>query len=134
MAERFLYMPSLGFCIILSMLLTKIIKTEIIKSKFKTVKEFVSLNSTLFIIVFIVAGLYSIKTIARSQVWKSDFDLMSHDVESAPNSSRAHNNLAVILFNQYPEEKNEEVKQNLLDKAMIEFKKANRSEEHTSEL
>src|ERR1035438_162505 len=50
---------------------------------------------------------------------------MSHDVESAPNSSRAHNNLAVILFNQYPEEKNEEVKQNLLDKAMIEFKKAN---------
>ena len=67
MAERFMYMPSLGFCIALTFLLIRITKVETVKSKFKTVQELVMTNSFLFSIVFIIAGLYSIKTIENKK-------------------------------------------------------------------
>jgi hypothetical protein len=51
MAERFLFIPSLGFCILLAYLLIKLTKTEKIKSRFRNLAQFISFNSTLFLLV-----------------------------------------------------------------------------------
>ncbi len=125
MAERFLYIPSLGYCLIVAILLAKYTKTEVIKSRFNTVPQFITMNSMLFAIVFAIVGLYSIKTFARSQDWKNNSELYSADAAISTFSSRAHVHNAVTIYeDQYPLEKNEAAKQILLDKAISEFKKA----------
>jgi tetratricopeptide (TPR) repeat protein len=124
MAERFLYMPSLGFCIIVTLLLVKVTKTDMIKSKISNIGQFVTINYLLFVIVFSITGLYAVKTIARSQDWKNNSVLYGVDAAIATNSSRAHVHNAVVIFeDQYKVEKNEENKKVLLDKAIEEFKK-----------
>ncbi len=124
MAERFLYMPSLGFCLVITLLLIKVTKTDGIKKKFSTVKEFVSVNKMMMMIVFAIVGIYSLKTLARSQDWEDNIQLFGHDVEVVPGSARAHvNNGVSMLKDQYLVEKNDAVKAQLLDKAIVEFKK-----------
>jgi tetratricopeptide (TPR) repeat protein len=125
MAERFMYIPSLAFCIILTYLLIKLTKTESIKSRFNTLPQFFSVNYSLFIIVFIITGLYSIKTFSRSQCWKDNIELFGTDVENADGSARAHYNWgSALLLNKYPEEKNVKRKEVLLDQAIVEFNKS----------
>jgi tetratricopeptide (TPR) repeat protein len=126
MAERFMYIPSLGFCIVLTWMLIKITKVESVKSKFGNVKQFFSANSSVMVIVIIIVGLYSIKTYTRSQDWKGNVELFGHDVETADNSARAHYNWgSALLLNLYPKEKNKDRQSRLLDSAIIEFTKAN---------
>jgi tetratricopeptide (TPR) repeat protein len=125
MAERFMYIPSLAFCIILTYFLIRLTKTENIKSRFKTLPQFFSVNYSLFIIVFIIAGLYSVKTFSRSQVWKDNIELFGTDVETADESARAHYNWgSALLLNKYVDEKNVKKKEVLLDQAITEFNKA----------
>ncbi len=125
MAERFMYAPSLGFCILVTLLLIKITKTEAIKSRFNTIGQFFSVNTTIFVFVFIIVGLYSIKTYSRSKDWKDNIALFGADVETADNSARSHYNWgSAILLNKYPDEKNVERKKVLLDQAIMEFTKA----------
>ena len=125
MAERFLYIPSLGFCMAAAILLAKVTRTEIVKSNFKTVKQFVGNNTSLMTIVFIIAGLYSIKTFARRQNWKNNAVLYAHDSQIASNSSRAHVHNAISIYSDlYPIEKNEAAKKELLDKSISEMQRA----------
>jgi len=126
MAERFMYIPSLGFCIVLTWLLIKLTKAESVKSKFGNLKQFFSVNSSVMVIVIIIVGLYSIKTYSRSQDWKGNVELFGHDVEFADNSARAHYNWgSALLLNLYPKEKNKIKQNNILDSAIFEFNKAN---------
>ena len=90
MAERFMYIPSLGFCIILTHFLIRFTKTESIKNRFKNLYRFFALNKLLFFIVLIIGVLYSFKTISRSKYWKDDITIFSHDVKISPNSATAH--------------------------------------------
>ncbi len=125
MAERFLYIPSLGFCILLTYLLLqiKIFKSD--KNNFKTVKEFFTLNSRLFLIVIIITGYYSIRTIIRNADWENDVTISSKDVVSSPNSAREHSNWGTeILMDLYFEAKTRDIQNVMLDSAIEEFNKA----------
>ncbi|HNW69994.1 MAG TPA: tetratricopeptide repeat protein [Bacteroidales bacterium] len=122
MAERFLFMPSLGFCLVLALLLIKITKTEIYKSKFKTIGQLIKTNAGLFILLCIITGLYSFRTTTRNPDWKDSTALFSHDVKVVPNSARAHFNYGnVLLFTLYPQEKNPERQLGLLKSAVKEY-------------
>ena len=121
MAERFLYIPSLGFCIIITFIIFKFIK---IKTG-NNLLQMILWNPILFTILFIIAGLYSIKTFSRSQNWKDDYTLFSHDVYVSDKSASAHGILAITILHEiYPKENNEAVKQNLLDTAISELNKS----------
>lgn len=72
MNERFVYMSSLGFCIVLAYLLIHYIKS----TKF--------LGATLLLII----GLYSVKTYSRNFDWKDSFTLFRRDVSTSPNSAK----------------------------------------------
>jgi len=75
MSERFLFLPSLGFAIVLVRLIQKFIKQE----------KFV------YVLVGLIALLFSIKTITRNNVWKDDFTLFTTDVKTQTNSAKLLN-------------------------------------------
>ncbi|HHZ64020.1 MAG TPA: tetratricopeptide repeat protein, partial [Flavobacteriales bacterium] len=82
MADRFMYLPSLGFCIGIAAvlaLLFKIKSDELISFKFRWVVP---------VVLLLLAGSY--KTIARNKIWKNNFELYQEDVKNAPNSARIH--------------------------------------------
>ena len=125
MAERFLYIPSLGFCIIIIDILNKYIKEKNSKMKANTIKLLYNNNSKLFIIALAIVGLYSIKTFSRSMDWKDEVTLFRHNVEVSDNSATAHYAWGFLEFNEiYLKEKNEEKKKKILENVIKELQKA----------
>ena len=122
MAERFMYTPSFGFCIIISYFL---IRLTTIKNKMKGIKnplELFTQNKTLFIIVFCVTILFSIRTISRTIDWKNNLTIFTHDVEISDSSATAHYMVGVMnYFDLYLNEKDLSKKAAYLDKAQQEF-------------
>lgn len=80
MAERYLYVPSFGFCLLLGYLINRIKN-----------KKVVITISLLVIIIF------SSLTIERNSQWKDNITLWTETVKDAPYSSRAHDNLGYTL-------------------------------------
>ena len=81
-AESYLYLPSLGFVLLISYLLYRL-------SNVKKMKVFV-------IAVFIIILLsYLFLAIQRNKVWKDDLNLWQKTIETSP-SSKAYNNLAIV--------------------------------------
>lgn len=87
MAERFLFLPSLGFCIAIIFLINKLLKID---NTGKSKHNF----KTLYIISGIVIVAYLFKTIDRSKDWKDSMSLYESGVIGAPNSCRTHTALA----------------------------------------
>ena len=56
MAERFMYMPSLGFCMALALLIIKVTKTKNDENKFTSLKQMINSNVILFAVVFSIVG------------------------------------------------------------------------------
>ena len=81
--ERFLFVPSLGFCIAIVFLLISIFKLNPYEQKLGPQNSKISLI-TLFTFVLV---LFSFKTISRSSDWKDQMTLFSTDVTSSPNSA-----------------------------------------------
>jgi len=87
MAERFLFLPSLGFCIAIVFLINKLLKID---NSGKSKHNF----NVLYIISGILIVAYLIKTIDRSKDWKDNMSLYESGVIDSPNSSRTHTALA----------------------------------------
>lgn len=83
MAERFLYMPSVGFSIAAGVLLARLFK----KQGTTPVARFKA-NTSAMMLTCTVLLLFSIKTIARNRDWKDNLTLLAKDVETSPNSAR----------------------------------------------
>jgi tetratricopeptide (TPR) repeat protein len=124
MAERFLYIPSLGYCIIVTLFLLKLTKSDM-KIKFTTLTQMVSKNTILFVLVFIIAGLYSVKILSRNPNWKNNTILFAHDAEVSDNSAKSHYNYGCVLLDDlYNNESNPSLKSGILDHAIIELNRA----------
>jgi tetratricopeptide (TPR) repeat protein len=100
MADRFLFTPSLGFCLIVAYLFTKLFKSDI-KIPFASFKTLAVKNSRLLILIIAILGLYSFKTITRNKDWKNNFTLFEKDVDAAPNSSRTQYNYGTGFLGLY---------------------------------
>ncbi len=81
MNERFIYMSSLGFCILLAYLFVES------KDRFKLSPNIV------FGVFVIVLALYSAKTFARNYDWKDSFTLFRRDAVHSPNSAKIQTSL-----------------------------------------
>ena len=85
-AERYLYIPLFGFCLIVTILVEQVL------SRF-------SFNRPAALkvgVVLCVVVLYSIITINRNTDWKDSFSLWTRTLEIEPNSIRAHGNMARV--------------------------------------
>lgn len=105
-AERFLYAPSLGFCIAIVWL----IGSKINFSHFKFEKTPVHLVP--FGAYLVLLSLYSFKTVTRNPVWHDNMTLFSTDVNASPNSCQVRRHYGSELINmgiaaKDPKEKND---------------------------
>ncbi|MEO5571042.1 MAG: tetratricopeptide repeat protein [Bacteroidia bacterium] len=91
MAERFLYMPSLGFAIIVTLLVARLFKVDFnAKVSFSGVTNLFNYHKNFTYLVCFILVVAGIKTIARNTDWKNDTTIFSADALNAPNSSRIH--------------------------------------------
>lgn len=86
-AERLLYLPSLAFCLVLSLIFERLWRRH--KSiEFRVI--------WLLVVLFVCAG-YMARTIDRNPVWKNDKTLFSATVRDVPRNVKAYANLANAL-------------------------------------
>lgn len=79
MSERFMFMPSIGFALVVGVLLFRYL--------YNGKKNLMPLYALLAVVLL----LFSIKTITRNPVWKDNYALFLSDVENAPNSAKLRN-------------------------------------------
>jgi tetratricopeptide (TPR) repeat protein len=99
-AEQRLYIPSIGFCIILAM------GIDWLRLRMRSRVPFLLLLMPILLF-------YSVTTIRRNLDWKDPITFWSKTVESSPDSFRAHNNLG-RAYGAYA----------IFDKSLASFKKA----------
>lgn len=82
MGERFIFMSSLGFCLIMSWLL--IYKIQNTKARFYILSSIIIL--------------FSVKTFSRNFAWRNDKTLFSTDIKTSTNSAKIHNALGGVTL------------------------------------
>ena len=100
-AERYLYLPSVGYALLPAAFLAWV--------KEKLPRSVISIT----IVFMVTGGVYTVTTINRNNVWKNDFSLWTDTVKKSPDSEIAHYNLGVIYASQ-----------DQLDKAIAEYQTA----------
>jgi Flp pilus assembly protein TadD len=88
-AERYLYLPSFGFVLLIALALSR---AEAANPGFA---------SGLVILSLAVAVVYSVGTMSRNTVWKDDLTLFTDTVRKSPDSALAHDNLGSAYLNQH---------------------------------
>ncbi len=120
-AERFVFSPSVGFCIAFAAILLWIFKIEHLE-KF-TINN---LPINLKWIMCIVLVFFSARTISRNGAWKDHLTLYTNDIEYIPESAKAHSLLAIELRKHAINDKqvSQQQKKAYIDGAIFHFKKA----------
>lgn len=95
-AERFLFFPSLGFCIAVAYGISRLMKTDIAPMSY-AVWEWVKVNNKFITLLSVIFILYSVKTVSRNRAWKGNFTLFSEDIKTGTNSAQNQHHYA----NQY---------------------------------
>ena len=106
MAERFLFTPSLAFCIVVPFFLQRFGK-----------------NILLGIYAVALLG-FSFKTFSRNKEWESNFTLFASGVEATPNSSRAQSALGSAYRDSAEKQQNPNLRMELYQKSVPYYKKA----------
>jgi hypothetical protein len=107
MNERFLFMPSLGFCILAAWFLI-----DKIPSWFENIDR-----RLLLIPLIIISALYTLRTVTRIPDWKDTTTLNRSAVEVSKNSARANLFMGTALYEEYKVTHDEAIKASLLDEA-----------------
>jgi hypothetical protein len=122
-ADRFLYIPLLGFTLGVSFLILKIFKSEL---KIQApISEVIKSNVKIVALLFLMTATYSYKTMARNLDWVSNYELFKADATNSPNCARIHYFYANEIRKQKAMEAsdpNEKIK--YLDLSIAEYNKA----------
>ncbi len=110
MGERFIFMPSVGFCIAIAALLLRWAESGHLK--------------TVLIVAGAVVALFSLKTVVRNTDWSSNEELFFADVGTSDNSAKIHNACGGILFDRANQETNPEKRLDLCRQAVDHLTKA----------
>ncbi|MFT5166938.1 MAG: Tfp pilus assembly protein PilF [Saprospiraceae bacterium] len=85
--DRFMYVPSLGFSLVIAYLITHLTKT-VYDKKLPGIAAFFSKYMMPLAIVGVIAMAFSAKTILRNAAWKNSYTLYNTDIKTAPNSAK----------------------------------------------
>lgn len=87
-AERYLYLPSVGFVLIIAVFLARVVAT---RPGYAVILQ---------VMLALVIGLCTVGTIRRNAVWRDNYSLWSDTVTKSPNDPFVRNNLGLALANQ----------------------------------
>jgi protein O-mannosyl-transferase len=123
--ERFLFLPSVGFCILFAWLLLLFIGKEKKSSVPSTTRMGYRSEIILpFGLLMIILVFYSVKTVARNAEWESPWTLFSNDVKRSPLSAHMHCYFGMTLRDRSKELTDPDECRNLTIQSIAEFKKA----------
>lgn len=109
MNERFMFIPLLGFTLVLAWLIVK---------KLQPAGEIPGKSSMLpLVLILLLTTAYSIKTFSRNFTWKDDFTLFTTDVLTSKNSAKCNVSAGGMYLNKAKTAGNEIEKEALLAKA-----------------
>lgn len=109
MGERFLFMPSVGFSLLMGWLLYRLIQ-----------RNFSWVPFALIIII----GLSAMRTITRNKNWKDDLTLILHDIQISPNSAKLNTAVGGILLEKYSGNKDTKILQEKIAQAKMHLRRA----------
>ncbi|MBT8365487.1 MAG: tetratricopeptide repeat protein [Deltaproteobacteria bacterium] len=92
LAERYLYLPIIGFCLVVPVAVNAAAKRHFTKPS--------AVNVVTLIPIAVILSLYSAATITRNPVWQNNFVLWSKTVQSSPNSLVARGGLGMAYLEQ----------------------------------
>ena len=139
MAERFAFMPSLGFCLITGILFEKMVvilrglsklenknsvsnkgvnselavnknQLKTVDSKSLIVNSLSDIPKAVLIIFSVVFILFSFKTIDRNAAWKDNYSIFTTDINVSKNSAKLQNSVAGETIEQFKNEPDKAVK------------------------
>jgi tetratricopeptide (TPR) repeat protein len=125
--ERFLYVPSLGFCIALPVIFAKMLKPTLISSSDSHSRKLSGIKSLDYSFYIPMAGLliiYTIIVIPRNTEWKNNLALFSSGITISPNSGRTHGALANTYMDSASATANHDKKLIFYSLGRMEYEKA----------
>jgi len=109
MNERFVFISSLAFAVLLAYVFTGM------GGRWK----FIAHNTVLgFVLLIALLSAYSFKTLSRNKAWRDDFTLFTTDVKTSVNSAKVNISAGGMLLEKYNAESNEKKKQAYLSQSM----------------
>ncbi len=117
MGERFVFMPSIGFCLLVAALLVSRLPTV-------SADKFISAARIVLVGVAIVTGLYGIKTFTRNWAWQDNYTLFLTDIKASPNSAKLLNSCGSILSDSSRTQKDTAVQRQMVMQSFEYLKKA----------
>ncbi|MFZ4546386.1 MAG: tetratricopeptide repeat protein [Bacteroidales bacterium] len=122
MADRFLYIPSLGFCFIVAFGLMNLFPENVGKNAKLNTKSLFNRNKWALLLTVVILIPYSVETIARNHDWYDNKTLFVADAHSAKGSSRVRTNYGVVMLQKFDKTSPEKEKNiAYLDKSIVEF-------------
>jgi protein O-mannosyl-transferase len=122
-AERFMFLPSLGFCIAIVFLCVKLFKISEVESSNES-RSLIK-SSPVFVGVFaVLVLLYGGKTIVRAAEWKDQYTLFGKDIKRSPNSAHLRYYWGLALRDRAIEQKDQNLQDQMMLSAIEQFNKA----------
>ena len=85
--ERLMFIPSLAFCLIAAVFISKIPLSGASNKTGSNLKTFISDYSKPLVVVLIIIALFGIQTTARNAEWKDNYTLYTSDAKKVPDSA-----------------------------------------------
>lgn len=116
MSERFIYISSLGFCIMAAYLIIKEIPVFIKNPGISRVFPY-------WVLIPVVI-IYSFKTINRNQDWKDNYTLFTTDIKTSPNSAKGNTIVGETFYKKAKDTEDKTLSEQYLKKAVPFLQKA----------
>lgn len=111
MAERYLFIPSIGFCIVVLCLLERVFEHSFSK---EINSQTVPKKKLIIGCIILITGLYIFRTIDRNNAWKNNHTLFATDIVNLSECARANYNYASLLHKDYYENPSQELQEKIL--------------------
>jgi protein O-mannosyl-transferase len=116
MAERFLFMPSVGFCLVVAIVLSKIF---IVKNN----DNLLNIKPLSMVLIAMIT-LLGLKTVLRNPAWKDNYTIFTTDIEVSKNSAKLQTSVGGETIDTFRNEKNLELRKLKLNEAIEHLKRA----------
>ncbi len=117
MSERFMFMPSVGFCLLVAYGLNLIVNKSSTQMSPRVFQKGI-------MIALVILVPYSYKSFSRNEVWKDNFTLFTTDVKTSVNSAKLQNSVGGEMIAKATKEKDENKKNLMLEEAIGHLQKA----------
>jgi tetratricopeptide (TPR) repeat protein len=122
--ERFLYIPLLGFAVVVSWLILKLLKIPVEVQGTTTTEIFSSANNKAFAALAVFILPYSFLSVSRNADWKDTVTLFSNDVKHTDSALLHYNYANELKAEKAEKETNATLKSAVYDSAIYHYKRA----------